>query len=119
MTKLIEVPFQLSHLYYNIVSKLGTPFFTNVNGVGSFIPPSAIDPTGIQPYQLLVFKEIINIYMGDKKCGLYNFCKTRPDKDITNEHCLTSPWERGTEDELCPLGQLWKTWGLNGQIPID
>ena len=118
MTKLVKAPGQLSDLYYTIFRTLGTPFFTNNNMIGGFVPPAGINPAGIQPYQLLVFKEIINIYMGETKCDMYKFCKSRPDKDITNADCLSAPWKRGVEDQLCPFGQFWKTWGLNGEVPV-
>jgi hypothetical protein len=66
----------------------------------------------------LVFKQIINVYQGHQKCSLYEFCKTRPDKDITNNLCTTAPWERVKEKDLCPFAQLWKTWGLIDEYPI-
>ncbi|MBD1365377.1 hypothetical protein IDJ77_16305 [Mucilaginibacter sp. ZT4R22] len=118
MTGLVKEEGKLSDLFYFIFRSIGTPFFTNKTHSGGFVPPDSIDYAGIQPYQLLVFKEVIQVYMGGTKCGLYDFCKKRPDKDITNEHCLTAPWKRGMEAELCPFGQFWKTWGLNGETPV-
>lgn len=118
MTRLVDGEGQLSPFFYTVFYRIGTPFFTNKKEEGGFIPPRTIDPTGIQPYQLLVFREIIMVFSGQRYCNMYNFCKTHSGKDITNELCLTAPWKRGVADELCPFGQFWKTWGLNGEVPV-
>ena len=117
ITKLVKSPGQLSEMFYEVFAKLGTPFFTNKRrSRRNSSPPRNFDPVGIQPYQLQVFKEIINLFHGKKGCGLYNFCKQTTDKDITNADCHQAPWKRGEEKDLCPFGQFWKTWGLNGAI---
>ena len=118
ITSLVNDTFQLSATFFEIIKKLGTPFFTNKNDVGGFIPPDTLNNVQIQPYQLLVFKQILQTFAGEKRCGLYDFCKKRPDKDITNNYCLTSPWLKSKETELCPFGQIWKTWGLINEIPV-
>jgi hypothetical protein len=118
ITKLVKSPGQLSEMFYEVFAKLGTPFFTNKKEAGAFVPPRNFDPVGIQPYQLQVFKEIINLFHGKKGCGLYNFCKQKTGEDITNDNCQQAPWKRGEEKDLCPFGQFWKTWGLNGQFPV-
>lgn len=117
MTELVAEEGKLSALFFRIVQILGTPFFTNRKWEGKLIPPQGITPP-TQPYQLLVFQQIMNLYAGHTCCALYNFCKTQPDRDITNGHCLSAPWLRAKEDELCPFGQLWKTWGLIDEIPV-
>lgn len=118
MTELVENEHKLSNFFFDIFRSLGTPFFTNKKELGGFVPPNDIEEIPSQPYQLLVFKQIINVYSGQRNCSLYNFCKSSQGEDITNEHCKISPWERGKEAELCPFGQLWKTWGLNEEKPI-
>jgi hypothetical protein len=118
MTELVDGEGKLSNLFYDIFRLLGTPFFTNLKAKGGFVPPNDLKELPSQPYQLLVFKQIINIYNGDKHCSLFAFCKSRPDKDLTNQLCQISPWERATEADLCPFGQLWRTWGLTGEIPV-
>jgi hypothetical protein len=117
-THLVESEGKLSTFYFDIFNRIGSPFITNKNEIGGFIPPRIIDATGIQPYQLLVFREIIMIFYGQRKCGMYNFCKIHAERPIINADCLTEPWKRGVADDLCPLGQFWKTWGLNGEVPI-
>ncbi|WP_258105886.1 hypothetical protein [Marinoscillum sp. MHG1-6] len=117
MCQLITDTGQLSDDFFEIFRLLGTPFFSNNKEKGGFVPPTNLKNTQIQPYQLLVFKQVIRVFYGHQSCSLYDFCKTRPDKDITNSHCLSSPWERAKEDELCPFAQIWKTWGLTNEIP--
>lgn len=120
MTELVESQGKLSPLFYKIFNVLGSPFFTNSLEIGGFVPPNDLHANAIphQPYQLRVFSAIIKVYMGEKKCSMYDFCKARPDKDITNMHCTTAPWERAKDADLCPFGQLWRTWGLIGEIPV-
>jgi hypothetical protein len=118
MSELVLKEGVLSPFFYELFNSLGTPFFTNNKGKGGIVIPSDLKSSDIQPYQLLVFKQMINVYSGLEKCSLYDFCKTRPDKDITNELCQTAPWERIKELELCPFAQLWQTWGLAGKTPV-
>lgn len=116
---LVEEERKLSPFFYDIFSRFGSPFITNKNDKGGFIPPRIIDADGIQPYQLLVFKEIIHTFTGQRRCGLYDFCRSHSEKVIVNEDCLSAPWKRGMSDDLCPYGQFWKTWGLNGEVPVQ
>lgn len=117
ITELVLEEGKLSPKFYDIFRSLGTPFFTNTIEKGGFVHPNDLKTIPIQPYQLLVFKQIINVFNGHQHCSLYDFCKTRPDKDITNNHCKTAPWKRATEADLCPFAQLWRTWGLTNEIP--
>lgn len=118
IAELVEDKEKLSKTFFQLVQNFGTPFFTNLTEKGGFIPPSGLRELAIQPYQLLVFKQVINIFNGHKSCSLYGFCKSRPDKDITNNLCQTAPWKRVNELDLCPLAQIWKTWGLINEIPV-
>lgn len=118
MTELVDEEGKLSSLFFDIFRLLGTPFFTNLSAKGGFVPPSDLKELPTQPYQLLVFKQIIDVFNGKKHCSLIDFCKSRPDEDITNQFCKISPWKRATEKNLCPFGQLWRTWGLTDEIPL-
>lgn len=118
MTQLVTGEKQLSDLFYSIFHLLGTPFFTNNKNHGVFVPPGTLAVLPEQPYQLLIFKQIISLYMGKIPCDLYSFCKTGKKGDITNNNCITAPWLRVKEEYLCPFGQLWKTWGLINEIPV-
>jgi len=118
MTGLVDGPGKLSVKFLEIVRKLGTPFFTNANMKGGFIPPDSryINLPGVEPYQLLVFKQFYRIYGGSKECGLYEFCNQRP--GITNADCKSAPWRRALDADQCPLGRLWSTWGMTGFEPF-
>jgi hypothetical protein len=116
MTELVEGPGRLTDTFFEIFRKLGTPFFSDAKFNGGIILPDKKSFGDVQAYQLLVFQQILNIYWGVRSCGLHEFCKKR--EGITNEHCTTAPWLRGLENDLCPLGQVWKTWGLNGKVPV-
>lgn len=117
--QIVEEEGKLSNLFFEIVKKIGTPFFTNKNESGGFIPPKKLSElTDILPHHLLVYREFINlVFKGQISCGLFDFCNISSNGEIVNENCINAPWLRGTEEELCPFGQIWKAWGLNGKTP--
>ncbi len=117
-TKLVESPGILSPLFHHTIDVLGIPFMTNALGKGYFLPPKKLDNLKIQPYFPKVFQAICATYKGKVACLLHSFCSARPDKNVTNDHCLKSPWERVNLSELCPYAQMWKAWGLIGKRPV-
>lgn len=119
MCKLVSDENQLTDNFFDVFHNLGTPFFTNTSENGGYVPPRGYSSLPHQPYQLLVFKQIIAIYNGSKCCSLYGFCKKSHDKNLINEHCKTAPWKKAVEANLCPVAQLWKTWGLTNETPVD
>lgn len=107
-----------SPLFIEIVKKMGTPFMTNAQSKGYFLPPEKLRTLNIFPYYPKVFQAILGTYNGHKECSLFSFCETRTDTKITNEKCLTAPWTRVKDTkDLCPYAQLWRTWGLEDEIP--
>ncbi len=118
ITQILNENGELSSVFYSIFEKLGTPYFTNNLDDGGLIPPKNLSEHPHQPYQLLVFKEILNIFNGAQNCMLYNLCNKPESQTITNELCNISPWKRATDKQLCPFGQLWRTWALTNEIPI-
>lgn len=74
MTEILTEDGNLSDLFFFIFRKLGTPYFTNELEDGGLIPPRDIAEHPYQPYQLLVFKEILNIFRGQQSCSLYKLC---------------------------------------------
>lgn len=117
ITKLLDNNGNPTNLFYEIFQKLGTPYFTNNLSDGKFIPPRSLEVNPHQPYQLLVFKQILQTFAGQKSCSLENLCK-KPESDVvTNSHCQNSPWKKVTEEKLCPFAQMWKTWALTNEIP--
>ncbi|WP_194550394.1 hypothetical protein [Zobellia nedashkovskayae] len=108
----------LSDSFYEIFEKLGTPFFTNKKELGGFVPPRGLKNIHQQPYQLLVFKEILSTFFGTTSCSMYDFCLNSPERKMTNENCKKAPWKKVKERDLCPYAQMWKTWGLIDEIPV-
>ena len=118
ITQVVHSPWSLSPVFSVIFKLLGTPFMTNAAQKGYFHAPEALEGLNIQPYYPKVFQAICRTYQGKEACGLHAFCETRSDKIVTNDQCLTSPWERVDLPELCPYAQMWKHWGLKGKIPV-
>lgn len=116
-TSLVETDGTLSKVFEEIWTSLGTPFLTNEEFKGSFLPPSNIpNIVEIKPYFPKVFKSIKVTYMGKKQCHMYKLCvAAKP--DITNNLCKTEPWKRTEMEELCPYAQMWKSWGLSDKTP--
>jgi len=117
ITRLVEAPGKFSALFYQIFNRLGIPFMTNLESKGYFRPPEKLKALSIYPYYPKVFQAIGATYRGRRECVLHPFCEARTDRKVTNEHCLTGPWERVGLPELCPYAQIWKTWGLAGKRP--
>ncbi|MFY7943609.1 MAG: hypothetical protein ACOVNZ_03470, partial [Crocinitomicaceae bacterium] len=105
---------------------LGTPFYTNQNQMGWFY--SSLSKQGIKLAPELMFAvqqiyELLSKPWEDRStlCTMLHFCQKsceiRGVEDYTNYHCRVSPWERSHDPnpKLCPLGALWKSWGLQGK----
>lgn len=118
MTQILDADGNLSKSFYSIFDKLGTPYFSNNLNDGGLIPPKNLLIHPHQPYQLLVFKEILNIFNGRQDCSLYDICIKPESHVITDESCKSSPWQRARDEQLCPFAQLWRTWALTNEIPI-
>lgn len=92
----------------------GFPLMTNSRSNYYFMHPN------IKTEKIICFKAIHEINQilrfGQKGCGMKEFC-SRPN-DITSTLCDNEPWKRAELDQLCPLGQVWKMWGLNGKAPV-
>jgi hypothetical protein len=118
ITKLLDEDGNLSSVFYDVFSKLGTPFFTNNKHIGGYVPPRNLSNVNDRPFQTLVFKEVLSVYFGKKECSMIDFCKLSPEKEMVNTNCRTAPWEKVNEKDLCPFAQLWKTWGLKDKKPV-
>lgn len=118
-TKLVASTGVPSTLFIDIVKNMGTPFMTNAHSKGYFLPPERLRTLNIFPYYPKVFQAILGTYNGYKECSLHSFCETRTGTKITNEKCLTAPWTRVKDTkDLCPYAQLWRTWGLENELPV-
>lgn len=117
MNKFIEEPTKLSLYFLDLFKKLGSPFYSNINFESGYVPPRDT-VFASQPYMLLVFKQILNVYNGGLKCKLYDFC-LKSNEEIVNNHCISAPWKRTKLDGKCPFIQFWITWGLENKSPYD
>jgi len=117
MTDLVKGPSVLTGLCLTIFKRIGTPFYTNNQMLGGIAPGEDMTIPD-QPYLLLVFQQVLQIYGGSNSCSLYTFCDRTTSGKITSAECKTAPWEKVKEPELCPFAQLWKTWGLTDKTPV-
>lgn len=117
MSNLVTPDGKLSSTFWLVAQFLGTPFFTDKRFNGNFIYPHGLDQSTVNPYIGIALIAIINVFHGANRCYMHQFCKSKPEGDITNEHCLSAPWMRVKESNLCPLATLWKAWGLEGKFP--
>jgi len=101
--------------FIELTNKFGFPLISNSNGNVVFNHPKH------QPEYLLTLKaisEVSDILNGYKEtCGMINCCEKGHEGDITNDDC-NRPWKRGSQDPLCPFGQVIKMWGLHEKMPI-
>lgn len=117
ISNLVTPDGKLSETFWLVAQFLGTPFFTDKRFNGNFIYPHGLDQSTVNPYIGIALIAIINVFHGANRCYMHQFCKSKPEGDITNEHCLSAPWMRVKESNLCPLATLWKAWGLEGKFP--
>ncbi|WP_241282608.1 hypothetical protein [Chryseobacterium timonianum] len=117
LIKLVSDSGNLTHYFSEVLDSLGTPFFTNKELKGYFIPPKDIENEPSQPYLLNAVAEVMHILYGQSSCGMLNFCNQTEAKPTVNEQCTRAPWEKMTDYGLCPFCQIWKTFGLNEKQP--
>lgn len=118
-----DSPASSSNLFSEIVNNLGTPMMKNKQK-----EYFTIKPKGKNGWSVEVMKSVHQIYKilhdASFQCALYPWCqnsfKIHPDEksNPSVDKCLRKPWLRAKENELCPLGLLWKNWNLSSYIPI-
>jgi hypothetical protein len=117
LAKLVSSPGQLSQVFDEAFNEIGTPFMTNALYHGYCYPPAKLKAASIQSYFPWVFAAVSNTFTGKKECLLHSYCKALPDKQITDQNCENSPWERIHLSQLCPYAIMWHTWGLSAKKP--
>lgn len=118
-----DSPASTSKLFSDIVNNLGTPMIKNKQK-----EYFTIKPMGKNGWSVEVLKSVHQIYRilhdANFQCSLYPWClksfELHPEENLnpTPEKCLVKPWERASENELCPLGLLWKNWNLLNYTPV-
>lgn len=117
-----DSPVSTSGLFTEIVNDLGTPMMKNKQKDYYTIKPKGKLGWGVE-----VMKSVHQIYKilhdGNLQCSLYPWClrsfQEHPEEKLnpTEDKCLHTPWVRASEEELCPLGLLWKNWNLSPYYP--
>ncbi len=117
-----DSPVSTSGLFTEIVNDLGTPMMKNKQKDYYTIKPKGKLGWGVE-----VMKSVHQIYKilhdGNLQCSLYPWClrsfQEHPEEKLnpTEDKCLHTPWVRASEEELCPLGLLWKNWNLAPYYP--
>ncbi|MBX2976618.1 MAG: hypothetical protein KF721_10820 [Ignavibacteriaceae bacterium] len=101
--------------FIQLTIKFGFPLISNNNGKIVFYHPNH------RPEHLLVLKAINEVAgvlnRRQEACGMKKCCEKGYEGDITNNDC-NSPWLRGSQDPLCPFGQVIKMWGLYEKMPL-
>jgi len=111
--------------FLTVFKKVGTPMVTNLNDDGTFYSP--LQKThDIKPEYLWAISQIYSLYLNPltsnpKKCELKSWCKasclSQGVTDFTNTNCYDSSWLRMTDAQLCSFATMWKTWGMENEIP--
>lgn len=119
-------PIATNTTFQTIYSQLGQPVTVNSQNHAVFAVRN-IDPTNIRPEMTWVINQIYNIYINSRKsfncrCNLIAWCQAscahQGIEDYTDQRCWDSPWSRVEDEELCTFAQVWKSWGLQNEIPI-
>lgn len=113
-------------VFCSIYLGLGTPLVINADDEGTIVPPQGFKPSdNFMPGLYWAIDEIRRIFGGDpcaRECLLKDYCRwssTQEGSNITvNDRCETAPWLRAQEDlDFCPVGAIWRHWGLVGHEP--
>jgi hypothetical protein len=109
----------------NVFKKVGTPMVTNLDDEATFYSPLQTSHK-IFPEYLWAISQVYGLYIkslanNQKKCELKLWCKESCSikglTDFTDDNCYNSPWQRTSYNNLCPFAVIWKTWGMENEIP--
>ncbi len=110
-----------SGVWTTVYHLFGTPEVHNSLEQRFFQPPAALKhlKNTIEPLFFLSLREIHNtLVKGNRECGLLDCCARH---GVAVDHrCKESPWERASDDKLCPYAFLWMYFDLAGkQVVIE
>ncbi|HIY88830.1 MAG TPA: hypothetical protein H9824_09025 [Candidatus Bacteroides pullicola] len=118
-----DSPVSSSKLFTKIVNTLGTPMMKNKQK-----DYFTIKPNGKNGWSVEIMKSVHQMYKilhnGNFQCSLLPWClrscHIHPEENLnpTPDICLKTPWSRASQNDLCPLGLLWKNWNLVSYCPI-
>jgi hypothetical protein len=128
LTVALGGPIPANLAFRQLFSGLGMALVTNNKGEAFFASPVSNQEL-VRPDILWVIHEIYHIYLNSNdsricRCHLLQWCKEScrhvKIEDYTDHRCIESPWERIKDNsDLCVFSQVWKTWGLENEIPCE
>jgi len=109
--------------FKEFLNYLGTPFMLNGEGIGTIVLPQGFHGDKFNPGLFLAMNQMLRIFSSSKPvpCELKEYCTWSKSIDpnvVVDERCDKSPWVRSDDKFLCPMGVMWRHWGLNGYEPI-
>ncbi|UKB79557.1 hypothetical protein [Chryseobacterium sp. MEBOG07] len=111
--------------FFSIVHKsLGSPLVLNSENIATITLPTGFTPTSFHPYLFWAINQTLRIFSKPttSPCEMKDFCKKSnkisDPNIIVDKRCDTEPWTRYNDRNLCPMGIMWKHWGLSGYFPI-
>lgn len=108
--------------FISLVNKLGYPLITNEKNEMYFGIPSGFKEDLKNMETLWAINQCYRIFIGKKDgCQMKSYCQEScrysDNEDYTDSRCDSSPWDRTSDDKLCPFAQVWRGWGLQGRSP--
>jgi len=103
---------------YKYFELIGSPLMSNSNEYQYlYIPFNQDSDMNVPLFKAI--EEVYNILHGYRRnCTLKDHCSRLKDKNIVNQNCDISPWNKSKEEILCSFGIIWKLWGLGEKEPI-
>ena len=103
-------------IFIDFNNKVGTPLMSNKSSNIFIYDPHSTTKT-INYNLLWAIEHIHGIFVGeDIKCDLLGLCFNSG--IAIDKRCMTTPWLRVTDQDLCPLAAMWRHWALAGYSPI-
>ncbi|WP_295232395.1 hypothetical protein [Sediminibacterium sp.] len=118
-------PIATNTAFHAIYGELGQPATTN-NDFRAVYRIYNLDSNNIFPEMTWVINQIFNIYLNSGssnmcRCNLYNWCRLSCEHlgidDYTDDRCWDEPWARVNDAQPCTFAQVWKSWGMENEIP--
>jgi hypothetical protein len=118
-------PIDQNDTFHKVYSQLGIPVVTNNRDSVIFATPH-LDANSIKPEMTWAIQQIYNMYINTprsyiRRCSLSEWCRSsceaNGEEDFTDHRCYESPWERVNDNRLCTFAQIWKSWGMAGEMP--